>query len=396
MPSTDDDALRQEEERAALRLALAPGIGPRLRKALLAHFASATKVLAASQSALRKIAGIGSRIAETVHAARGAVDVDRLLDECHEHDIRIVWESDAAYPTLLREISDPPPLLFVRGTLTDADCGCVAVVGSRQATLYGQRQAERLARQLVDAGLTVVSGLARGIDGAAHRGALDAGGRTLAVLGSGLLKIYPAEHTRLAERILANGALLSESPPHQPPRSTAFPRRNRIITGISAGVVVVEATARSGALVSARHAGEQGREVFAVPGRVDNPAARGCHRLLRDGAKLVESVEDILEELAPLLEVAASRLVTEAEDEARATPERSPGRKTTHAAARPAPPRDGTPQRRVYDAVGEEPTAIDAVAAGAELPIGDVLAEISALELKRLVQRISGYYVARR
>jgi DNA processing protein len=201
--------------------------------------------------------------------------------------LQIVPRGSAGYPQPLDEIPDPPPLLFVHGALQAADALAVAIVGSRHATHYGLTQAERLAGSLARAGFTIVSGLARGIDAAAHRGALAAGGRTLAVLGSGVLNIYPPEHQELAVQIRSQGAVLSEAPPHSNPLSGAFPQRNRIISGLALGVIVVEASARSGALITARHAMEQGRDVFAVPGRVDSRNSHGCHRLIRDGAKLV-------------------------------------------------------------------------------------------------------------
>ncbi len=255
------------------------------------------------------------------------------------------------------------------------DALSMAIVGARHASRYGLRQAERLASGLARAGLTVISGLARGIDGAAHRGALDAGGRTLAVLGSGVLSIYPPEHQELAADVARQGAVLSEAPPRAAPLSGSFPQRNRIITGMSLGVIVVEAAERSGALISAHHAMEQGREVFAVPGPVDSRTSRGCHRLIRDGARLVESVDDVLEELGPLVAAAPA----------------ADGRSVHH----PAELQLNEMEKQVLDAVAVEPTSIDQVVAASRLPVPQVLAILSVLEMRRLVRRLGGSTVVR-
>lgn len=360
---------------AEVLLSLVPGVGPRTRKTLLAHFGSAQAVLSAAQSQLREAPGIGPKISRAISQARGEIDVAAELALCRENRITLLVESLAEYPDRLREIPDPPGVLFVRGALAASDGLSVAIVGTRHATHYGLAQAERLAAGLSRAGYTVVSGLARGIDAAAHRGALKAGGRTLAVLGSGVLNIYPPEHVELATQIAEQGAVLGENPPRSPPISGAFPQRNRIITGLSLGVIVVEANERSGALISARHAMEQGREVFAVPGRVDNRASRGCHRLIRDGAKLVESVDDVLEELGPL-----------------ATPtQRDDGREVRH----PVELQLNEPEQAVLDAVDDEPTSIDDIVVASGLGVPNVLSTISVLEMKRLIRRVSGNRVIR-
>jgi DNA processing protein len=230
---------------------------------------------------------------------------------------------------------------------------------------------------LARAGYAIVSGLARGIDAAAHRGALKAGGRTLAVLGSGVLSIYPPEHESLAAEVIAHGALISESPPRSPPMSGAFPQRNRIVTGLSLGLIVVEAAERSGALISARHAMEQGREVFAVPGRVDSRMSRGCHRLIRDGAKLVETVDDVLEELGPL-----------------ATPTPAAGEPSTPI-RHPAELQLNEPEKAVLAAITDEPATIDEVVVASGLPVPNVLSTVSVLEMRRLIRRVGGNRVMR-
>ena len=232
-----------------------------------------------------------------------------------------------------------------------------------------------MAAGLARAGLTIVSGLARGIDAAAHRAALDAGGRTIAVLGSGVLNVYPPEHAPLADAIRQQGAVLSELPPLQQPMSGTFPQRNRLITGLSLGVLVVEAAERSGALISASHAAEQGREVFAVPGPADCRMSRGCHRLIRDGAKLVETVEDVLEELGPLFEPLQ--------------------REDGHTLRHPAELQLNEQERQVLDAIATEPTDLDQVVLTTGLPVPRVLATISVLEIRHLIRRIGGNCVVR-
>ena len=359
-----------------VRLGLAPGIGPRLRRALLDRFGHSTAVLRASVAELKSIARIGDKLAQQVRAAAQSQEAVEILARCEQDKVEILADDDPRYPALLREIYDPPALLFVRGQLHAADAQSVAIVGSRQATHYGKRHAQRLARQLAEAGLTIVSGLARGVDAAAHAGALEAGGRTLAVLGGGVMRIYPPEHEGLAARVAESGALMSETPPWQPPKSSSFPRRNRLITGVSLGVLVIEASERSGALISARHAAEQGREVFALPGPVDSAVSRGCHGLLRDGAKLVESVEDVWEELQALQTLARET-----------TASRSPAKRST-------PPLNER-EAKVYAAIDPEPTAIDDVAERCGLPMPELLALLSGMEMRQAIRRISGCYVAR-
>ena len=372
-PAPDSDCRHAE-----LLLALTPGVGPRLRKALLDHFGSAQAVNAAAPSDLRAVPGIGQKVCRSIVQARRELDIAAELADCREQGVELLAESQPGYPEWLRKIHDPPGVLFVRGQILPADGIAVAIVGTRHATQYGVAQAERLAGGLVRAGYTVVSGLARGIDAAAHRGALKAGGRTLAVLGSGVLDIYPPEHGQLATEIMARGALIGENPPRSPPLSGAFPQRNRIITGLSLGVIVVEASERSGALISARHAMEQGREVFALPGRVDSRTSRGCHRLIRDGAKLVETVDDVLEELGPL-----------------AAPTPALRGELDQPIRHPAELQLNEPEKAVLAAVGDEPLTIDEVVVASGLAVQNVLATISVLEMRRLIRRLGGNRVMR-
>jgi DNA processing protein len=291
-------------------------------------------------------------------------------------DIRIIAEYDDAYPRVLRDLPDPPGILFVKGRIIPSDALAIAIVGARHATHYGLDQAERLAGGLARAGFTVVSGLARGIDAAAHRGALSAGGRTIAILASGVLNIYPPENKELSEQIAAQGAVVSESPPRFEPLAGMFPQRNRIIRGVSLGVVVVEASVRSGALITARHAAEQGRDVFAIPGPVTSRMSHGCHRLIRDGAKLVETVEDVLEELGPLVAAAPSHV---------------DGRDIHH----PAELSLNDLERQVLSAIPQQPATIDTVIAASGLTAPQVLSTLSVLEMRRLIRRLSGNLILR-
>jgi DNA processing protein len=361
---------------ATVRLAMVPGVGPTTRRALIEVFGSAEEILAAPPSRLREVPGVGVTLARRIVTACDEIDVETQLELCRRSGVTLLTEQSSQYPRLLREIHDPPAILFVRGSLLPEDALSVAIVGTRHCSHYGRQTAERLAAGLARAGLTIVSGLARGIDAVAHQGAMKAGGRTLAILGSGVLNVYPPEHVELAAQVYAAGAVISENPPTSEPMTGSFPQRNRVITGMTLGVIVVEAGERSGALISARHAMEQGREVFAVPGRVDSRMSRGCHRLIRDGAKLVETVEDVLEELGPLVE---------------ATPQ-ADGRVIHH----PAELQLNDQERLVLEAIDTEPISIDAVAITSGLPIQRVLATLSVLEMRHLVRRVSGNLVIRK
>lgn len=355
---------------AELRLAGTQGIGPRLRQNLLLRFGSAAAVFAAEPSDLRAVDGVGPKLVRNLTREDSLRTAAEELARCREVGVTLLIEGEEDYPTRLAEIPDPPGVLFLRGELLPQDALAVAIVGTRNPTPYGERQAERLAYHLARQGVTIVSGLAYGVDVAAHRGALAAGGRTLAVLGSGLSRIYPPEHEPLARDLVGQGALLSECWCEAAPRAHAFPQRNRIISGLSLGVLVVEAPKSSGALGTAAMAMEQGRELFAVPGRVDSPNSAGCHRLIRDGATLVESAEDILESLGPL--------PVPATDEQ--------GAEVHH----PAELQLTDQERHVLAAVGREATDIDTIADTAGLPMPRVLSTLLILETRRLVERHVG------
>ena len=367
--------------RAQVRLAGAAGVGPRLRLALLAHFGSAEAVLAASAEDLALVSGVGPKIAASiVESTADDRSADAVLALCHDRGVRLVLQGSAEYPALLGQIDDPPGLLFVRGGFQPCDAMAIAIVGSRHATTYGRKVAWQLAGGLARAGYTIVSGLARGIDAAAHRGALDAGGRTIAVLGSGVLAVYPPEHDDLATEIVGRGAVVSEVPPLAEPSRGAFPQRNRIVSGLSLGTIVVQGAENSGAMITARLAGEQGREVFAVPGPIDCRMSRGCHRLIRDGARLVESVDDVLEELGPLFEAATT----------------AEGREIRV----PAELRLDDVERRVLDAVDAgladgDAANIDDVVAATGLSTSQVLATLGVLEMRRILRRLPGNRIER-
>jgi DNA processing protein len=287
----------------ALWLALTriKGLGCISFKKLASHFADPTQSLSATAAELSAIEGIDRKAVDGLLAFTQWDEVEQEVQRAEEAGVKIIPFGSGIYPARLRSIADPPPCLYVKGEIRQQDDKAVAVIGTRSASHYGRRVARDLCRGLASLGFTVISGMARGIDGVAHDEALNAGGRTIAVLGSGVDRAYPPEHRKLYHRISENGAVISELPLGAPPLAFNFPARNRLISGLSAGVVVVEATEKSGSLITAAIALEQGREVFAVPGEVGSSRSRGGHRLIRQGAKLVENVDDILEEIAPQL-----------------------------------------------------------------------------------------------
>ncbi|MCL2116874.1 MAG: DNA-processing protein DprA [Planctomycetaceae bacterium] len=358
-----------EELIPEITLSMVGGVGSMLTQRLINHFGDVESILAASESQLQAVEGIGSKIAKSISLARSLCNPEALIAQCRENGISLIAKKDARYPELLRKIHDPPVFLFVQGEFKPADDLAIAIVGTRHTTHYGRTQAERLAAELSQSGFTIVSGLARGIDGAAHRGALAANGRTIAVLGSGLLNLFPAEHRQLADEVTEHGALISEYVPDQRPDKGTFPQRNRIVSGLSLGVLIVEAPRKSGALITASQAGEQGREVFAVPGPVDHESSRGCHRLIRDGAILVESADDILEHLGPLIKPAQHPKLD------------------TGTIRHPAELQLNEPETTVLQLVGVSPTPIDTIIVHSGLLPHQVLATLGVLEMRRLIRR---------
>lgn len=358
-----------------LRLHLVSGIGPRHQQDLLQYFETADKVLAASIGQLEQVRGIGPKLAMQIRAACSSNDAEDQWRRCHEHGFQMLLRGTDDYPQNLREVEDAPPVLFCRGEVTEQDQMAVAIVGSRRCTVYGQQQAEKLARALAMAGITIVSGLARGIDAAAHRGALAVGGRTIAVSATGLLNVYPPEHKELAQQISQSGAVVSENRLEQPPTPGLFPQRNRIISGLSLGSIIIEANRHSGALHTSRHSMEQGREVMAVPGRIDSLASEGCHDLIRDGVTLIRHADDVLEALGPLVR-----------------PVKTSATEEIHS------PRELTlsdQQRTILNLVTNDPQHLDEIIRAADIEASRVLATLTVLEMKRLVRRMPGGFLIR-
>src|SRR5438067_5737139 len=356
---------------ACIALNMLPTVGPvRLRK-LLEVFQEPQQILAAKRSELRNVEGIGNEVADQISNWQSTVDLSAELQRVRDFGATVITQQSPSYPPLLREIHAPPIVLHIRGELEERDYHAIGVIGARRTTHYGTESAKKLAYQLAYAGLTVISGLARGIDTAAHHGALAAKGRTIAIIGSGLAKLYPPENAALAEKIRSgNGAIVSEFSMEIEPDRQTCPMRNRIISGWSQGLLVVEAGLNSGALISVSQALEQGRSVYAVPGHINAPSAQGSNRLIQQGAKLVMDASDILDDLQILL----------------------PETKRAPDAAIRALPALSEEEGRVYAAIRETETPIDDIATKAELPSGTVSSTLLRLELKKLVKQLPGKY----
>ena len=356
---------------ACIALNMLPTMGPVRLRRLLEIFQTPGAILAAKRDQLRKVEGIGNDVVDQITNWESIVDLGAELARIREFGADVITQESPMYPKSLREIHAPPIVLYIWGEIQERDQHAIGVIGSRRTTHYGLESAKKLSYQIAYAGLTVISGLARGIDTAAHQGALAAKGRTIAVIGSGLLDIYPPENRELAEKIRnGNGAIVSEfSMQIQPDRQT-FPMRNRIISGWSHGILVVEAGLNSGALITASQALEQGRSVYAVPGHINAPSAMGSNRLIQQGAKLVMSAADLLDDLQILL------------------PETKP---SAEAAVRPLPPLSSD-ERLVYEAIDSAETPIDRITAKCDLPSGTVSSTLLRLELKRLVKQLPGKY----
>jgi len=351
-----------------LALSLIPGIGSTLMRRLLDRFNTPEAVFHAPMKELSKIEGLGEKVAQEIRKGPLEKVVERELSLLREVGGRVITLKDEEYPKRLRDIYDPPALLYVRGELKKEDEFAISIVGSRKTTPYGRWFTEKVSQELARHGVTIVSGMARGIDSLAHWGAISGGGRTIAVLGCGVDVIYPSENRNLFAKIIDRGAILSEFPMGSPPEGGHFPRRNRIISGLSLGVVVVQASEKSGSLITAGYALEQGREVFAVPGNVGTESSRGTHRLIKEGAKLVESSEDILEEILP---------------QWRGEGEKIPKVET------PRP--DLTEEEKVlYELLGETPLHIDVMIRESRLDPGKVSSLLLNLELKGMISQWPG------
>ncbi len=345
------------------------GLGPVTVKKLYDHFQDIGTVWYADEKRISMIEGLNKPAIKAFLETRGAIDLDRELERLGKVKAAAITLEDDSYPPLLRDIYDPPPVLFIKGELVKADEKTIAIVGTRKASRYGLETARQLAQELAARGITIISGLADGIDTAAHTGALDAKGRTIAVFGCGVDVIFPSGNRTLAARIERSGALVSEYPLGSGPEKGNFPRRNRIISGLSLGVIMVEGHYDSGAMITAKQALDQGREVFAVPGPIGLESFRGPHWLIKQGAKLVENVEDVVDELKLQF----------------------PGERIPKAAAAHARCADLSPEeKRIYAVLGPEPKHIDEVAGALNMPVGQLAGQLTLMEIKGAVRQLSG------
>ena len=360
-----------DSREAFVALNMVEHVGPVRVRQLLQHFGEGVSILKASKQQLLRVHGIGEDTAEAIASWEKNVDLASELKRCEEFGCHAVTQEDEEYPELLRQIYDPPIVLYVKGTLEAKDKNGVAMVGSRQTTHYGIEVARKLAYQLAYIGVTVVSGGARGIDTAAHQGALSGKGRTICVLGTGINIVFPPENGELFERIAASGAVVTQYPFNRKADKQSFAIRNRIVAGMTLGTVVVEANLTSGALITANFATEYGRQIFAVPGRIDSPRSKGCHDLIKKGAKLCEGAEDILSEFEYLFP-ASNRPPSVSETGILPTLELS------------------ETEQKVYDVLDGDPTPIDDVIRRSGLPSSTVSVALLSLEMKRAVRQIPG------
>jgi len=379
LPLENDDESpdrdRAGEQRSLIGLSLVDGVGPQRLRALLAAFDTPNKVFRASRSALTNVDGVGDQTAEAILTFDDRAAVEEEMERAEELGAALVSPWDERFPNRLREIYDPPAYLWMRGSLPATDTPMVTVVGTRRCTDYGRAQAHHFGAELVRRGFTVASGLAYGIDAAAHKGALDAGGRTIAVLGSGVGHIYPQKHTALAERITDNGAVLSEYALDAEPDAPNFPERNRILSGLSLGTLVVESYSEGGALITARLAVEQNREIFAVPGNITKDSSRGTNRLIQRGhAKLVMEMEDLLEELP--------EVTVENPDEVDA--------ETVAPGSGPDPEELSGDAKVLYEALTDSPVHVDELCEETGLDPSSALPTLLKLEFKGLVRQLAG------
>ena len=370
-----------------LKLIRADGIGPTLFKRLLGYFGGVERIFTASVAELTKVEGIGNKTAESIVRTRNAFNADSEIALADKLGVWVIHLQDERYPPALKAIYDPPPVLYVKGTLTRADNLAMAIVGSRRCTHYGTEQTNRFSHLLASAGFTIISGLARGIDTAAHRGALATKGRTIAVQGCGLSNIFPPENKKLFEQITENGAVISELPLTYEPLAENFPGRNRIIAGLSMGVLVVEATYRSGALISAQAAMENNREVMAVPGRIDSPCSLGCHKLLKQGARLIDGIDEIMDALGYVgdgLKTHADAAATKAEQHAQQNLFDLSRLNLT------------VEESGILDHLNSEPVHVEELIDLTQLPAGKVHAAVISLQLKGLIKQLPGNMIVKR
>jgi DNA processing protein len=359
-----------DSREAFIALNMIEGIGPVRVRQLLEHFGESPAILSANKSQLERVYGIGPEMADAIANWQKTVDLAGELKRIEQFGCKIVIQSDENYPELLRQIYDPPVVLYVKGDLLPKDKNSIAIVGSRMTTHYGIEVARKLSYQLAYIGVTVVSGGARGIDTAGHQGALNSKGRTIAVLGTGINLVFPAENAELFERIAASGAVMTQFPFNRPGDKQTFPIRNRIVAGMTLGTLVVEANLTSGALITANMAVENGRQVFAVPGRIDSPRSKGCHELIKKGAKLCESAEDILTEFEYLF----------------------PGSNRPSSQDKGELPAFALTEneQKIYDLIDKEEKGIDDIIRQSGLAVSTVSATLLGLEMKRIIRQLPG------
>jgi len=358
------------EFEAILRLNMTKGIGARTYNILTEHLGSATEIFRSSKSELEKIPGIGTKTIQALLEESAQIDIQEEQKLAEKNNVRIIPYTSEQYPEQLKSIYDPPLVLYIKGDLLETDVIALAIVGARRCSYYGLAQAERFGTLLAQKGFCIVSGLARGIDTAAHRGALNSKGRTIAVLGCGLGDIYPRENRQLAEKISQNGALISEFSIKTPPDYRNFPPRNRLISGLSLGVLVVESTLKSGSLITAQWALEQGKDVFAVPGNINSIYSKGTNKLIKEGAKLVEDITDIIQELGPLA-------YTNDTDDTSSMDDPRKLMLNTH-------------EKKVFSLLSATPKYIDEIIQTSELPASVVSSTLMILEIKKFVKQLSG------
>jgi len=370
-----------------LKLIRADGVGPVTFAKFIRHFGSPDRALGASVSELAKVDGIGFKTAERIASTHDKFDSADELALAEKLGVYLVTLEDRRYPPVLKQIYDPPPVLYVKGSLTRQDNLAISIVGSRRCSLYGQEQSTRFAHFLASAGFTICSGMARGIDTLAHQGALAAAGRTIAVQGCGLANIFPPENKKLFELIAESGACISELPLRYEPLAENFPPRNRIIAGLSLGTIVIEAGLNSGALITAKAALDYNREVMAVPGKIDSPLSQGTHKLLKEGARLIESVGDVMDALGYIgdqLEPHASRAAADAAAQAEAPLFDAKLLKLS------------ADERTIHNCLDKEPKHVEQVIADTELTPGGVSAALISLRLKGLIKQLPGSMFVKR
>ncbi len=360
-----------------LQLVLIPEIGSRRGKSLLEKFKIPKAILEASLDDIAEVENIGLGVAKKIVEGRKNVDLGRQIKLIEKNNITLIPLDSEFYPTNLKAIFDPPLVLFVKGKILPQDYFSIAIVGTRMSSFYGRTMSEKLSRQLSEKGFTIVSGGARGIDTFSHQAALKTKGRTFAVLGCGLDITYPPENEKLFEEIAKKGALISEFPLSIKPNKQNFPMRNRIISGLSLGVVVIEAPLKSGALITVTHAAEQGREVFSVPGKADSFVSKGTNQLLRDGAKLVESADDIIEELEPILKIKIGEFKTNQPESVEEKPVLAEVQLSDE-------------ESKLYNLLSLGPLELDDIIVKSRLPVSAAVSMLTTLQLKKMIKQLPG------